>query len=228
MMNQKNKGYAIDAGFSYDFLENSMNLSMSLVDFGSIGWQDDILSYSTNGKSFTYKGVEVKNFTSGDSTSFHTMADSIKKLFELKESKETYRSPLTPKMYVSTSFHLSQRTSLGLLFYSEFYNGLKPAFTFFYEKKFAKSLGLSLSYSAMSRSYSNFGIGAAYKLGPVKVFAATDNLAALFAGSLLSFAMADDHFTVLVPEKAQTFHIRAGLNIVIDKPVSYSRSSIPF
>ena len=73
--------------------------------------------------------------------------------------------------------------------------------------KLPKWIGASLSYTAMHRSFINLGGGISLNLGPLQIYAISDNLSALFNLAKITGGG-------IVPQTAKTLHTRIGVNFV--------------
>lgn len=184
LMNSQNKGYGIDLGVSYK-LNNKFSFGASVLDFGYIQWNSGLKNYTSSVESFTFDGIDIKQFFKKNdsviSDKFNDILDSLADIFKVKETENSYWSPLTTKLYLTGIYSLTPHDKVGLLVRSEFFNkGIHPALTVSYNKWFSNMLSATASYSIMNRSYMNIGFGLALNSENWQTYVTTDNLYCLF------------------------------------------------
>jgi hypothetical protein len=208
MKNFKNFGIALDLGLTYKVSEE-MDLGLSFLDLGYIKFRNNTQKfYSVDDANFIYDGYFIKNAIlmgredqTGDSIQqiyIDQLTDSLKNNFSIVNSPNSYWYPLTPKIYLTGQYNLTENDNFGVLIRSEIFNrNVHPSASLFYNRKFGTYISLAASYSAWYRSYTNFGFGFAANGGPAQLYVVTDNITALF-----------------VPEKSKNFMIHAGINFI--------------
>ena len=195
LLNPKNMGFAIDAGFVYR--NETVTWSGSMLDFGVLRWKTDVNSFTSNG-TFIYEGVTIND--SFNSEEFvETMTDSIiNQLTVMLEPISSYYTFIPAKINLGLSYELHPKLNAGLLFRTEFYpRGATPSLTFSLNTiQLDKFVG-SVSYSVMNGSFNNFGLG--FGIG---------------GESFIFHAISDNVLGFISPQNAHTANIRFGLHLL--------------
>ena len=77
---RENLGYAFDLGAIYH-LNEKWQFSQSLLNLGSIKWENDVTTYTSQG-SFTFSGVDINEFIDDEEgVDFQQYTDSIQDLY---------------------------------------------------------------------------------------------------------------------------------------------------
>jgi len=176
----KNLGFAIDFGAVFR-INQHFRVSASVTDLGFIKWKGSPINMSikplNNGEYTTISDLTTKqvvtSFKNGISIDFDSIAN-----FTLKEIP-SYKSMLTSKIMVDgcIDFTPSHRLILqckGYILGKDFI----PQLTVAYNGTFLNLIDLVVSYSILKNSYSNLGVGFGVRLGPVHLYAGTDNVLA--------------------------------------------------
>lgn len=204
-LNKTNKGFGIDLGAYYK-LNKDFSFGISILDLGYINFKkgggSDVRNYTSNVKDFTYDGVDINQFFNQEDSVIQqrvdNMLDSIADIFRITTTKNSYRAPLTTKMYLTAIYTITKHDKVGLLMRNEFFNRRwYPSFTVSYNKWFFNMLSAAVSYSVMNRSYMNLGFAMALNLGPWQTYVSTDNLYCLFD-----------------PEGTRTVNVHFGINFI--------------
>lgn len=205
LLNSNNKGYGIDLGAYYK-LNKDFSFGVSILDLGFINWKkgggNDLRNYSSNVEDFMYDGIDINEFFSQEDSvmqeKMDEIIDSLANIFSITTTKNSYRSPLTTKMYLTAIYTITKHDKVGLLMRNEFFNRRwYPSFTVSYNKWFFNMLSAAVSYSVMNRSYLNLGFAMALNLGPWQTYVSTDNLYCLFD-----------------PEGTRTVNVHFGINFI--------------
>ena len=201
----KNTGYGADFGFNYD-LNKRVSFSGAVNDIGSITWRDSVKTLANENINFSFEGIDFQEFFSGGNLDSATaeLLDSLNAAFKLTETEESYTTSLTPKVYAGVRYNLSKSQAIGLTTFFQFVPGaIRPAFSVSYEMNARKWLGLTTSYTIMSRSYANVGVGLVARLRAIQLYILTDNaLVGVF------------------PEGAKNTSIRFGFNAIFGRKES--------
>ncbi len=202
-----NFGMGIDIGATYK-LNSKFSFSASLLDLGYIKWKKQLLTLQSNrpGEVATFNGVEINDFFGTNKSfgdAFQVVLDSLKNQFKIDSLyNQSYTAYLPMQFYAGADFNINERNTLGILFHGQFYDKkLIPAFSLSYYTQLGRVLGLSASYNVMNRSYNNIGVGMSVNLGPMQLYATTDNI-------------------LVVPnfKTAQNVHLHAGLVLTFGRP----------
>ena len=193
-----NLGFAIDLGATIQL--NKLELSASVIDLGSIKWSQNTKNYTSQG-NYTYEGLNISDIIKDDDVSFEQTLDTLAEIFDFTESSKSYSTMLPSKIYLSGTYDINDLFKVGGLFYSEVYRGrMFPAFAASASVKLGKTFSFGAVYAIRNKTYNNIGLNTIIKLGPVQIFAVTDNIVAAFR-----------------PYDSRNANARIGLNIIFDK-----------
>ena len=218
----KNRGMAIDLGATYK-LTKELTVGASLLDLGAINWKNDTYGYTLDPEeaTHTFKGINLQNILDGNDDYLDAEMDSIEAKFELQESTiGGYRTPLPGKMYLTASYAWKAKTTFGALLFFEKYQGrFHPGFSTSVHKEFGRIAGASVTYTAINRTFGNFGLGLNLNLSPFQFYVVGDNLlripvSQLMNGDINKFA-----------SNTQYFNIRAGLNFIFGRNLPESKKA---
>ena len=176
----KNLGLALDLGAS--FKVKKLEVSASIIDLGFIKWTENVHNYHSKG-SFDFEGLDIDDIINdeNDEISFEETIDTLQNILDFKETNNSYNTTLPTKIYLSASYDLNSTWSLGGLFYSEVYRGkVFPAVAANVNFHIGQILSVGAVYAVRNQTYDNIGLNLSTKLGPVQLFAMTDNIVAAF------------------------------------------------
>ncbi len=166
-------GLAMDAGASFRPF-SSLLISASVMDIGGINWKNSI--QSAFDFEYDFMGINVNPFTGIDTTFISEFTDSVFNSISFV-SGQPYYSKLNPKLFVGVSFYPIEKIGFGLLSRTDFLNEkISQQFTGTVNMTTGKFINLSLSYSYMSRTFSNIGAGLSFNLGPFNMYLISDNI----------------------------------------------------
>lgn len=187
---QGNTGMAFDIGASYS--TEKLDLSASILNIGRITWKNDITSDKISSARFQFPTDDLDAFE----TEFNRFTDSISFKRD-SQAVTSFHTTLPAIGYFSANYYLLPQTSANLLLSPRYYNGkVDLAFSVGAQTRINKILQVGLNYSAYNKNVFNIGASANLNLGPLQVFAATDNLPA-----------------VINWQNASNAHINAGLSL---------------
>ncbi len=194
----KNQGVAFDLGAILDL--GPLEISAAATNLGAIKWSENVHNYSSE-TSTTYSGLDLTALLTSDSLDFPSTVDTLKSLINFSESQESYSTTLPAEYRLGLRFEAGEKLYLGAVlglqtFGEQSYKTLGLYATF----APIRLLHLQASYSIVNNTYSNLGLGGTFKLGPLKIYAMTDNFPALFN-----------------PKSARHFQGRLGVNLVFGK-----------
>lgn len=179
------RGFAFDIGAIFQ-IGSRFKLGISALDLGRINWKgDDVKRYSLEG-DFDFNGLDVSGYLTGGESDFGDIADSLETAFPYSELDQEFSTTLSPKLYLSGSFGLRKNLFVTAIVRNEFTgSGVITGFGLGLQGNLGKFLNLGMLYSLQNGTYSNLGGNIAIKLGPLQVFAVSDNLLPFFdAGSI--------------------------------------------
>lgn len=190
-----NNGFAIDLGAAFE-VNDKLQLSASIMDLGSINWNTESYVYSSN-ISKSYEGVDISDYFNNEEE--FAIEDSLKNLLELEEEDVEFSTSLPSHIYIGGTYQLTSSLAVGALIHSR---GSGDQRTNSLALNATTTIGGWLSVGGMyvikENNFSNLGLFASGKIGPVRGFISTDNVV-----------------SYLSPENAKSANIIAGLNIQI-------------
>jgi Outer membrane protein transport protein (OMPP1/FadL/TodX). len=205
-----NNGFAFDLGIDWK-VSDKLQISASIVDIGKINWKDNATSYTSNGKeNFEGLVIDFPSILRGEIASFSNNIDTIdfNNLFNFEQNPVEYSSTIPAKLYLSAQYQINDRLRVGALYLGEFYLGeQQSAFGVNLDAKINKILSVGGSYSYRFESLDNLGLNVRLKLGPVQVFAITDNV-----------------LGVIRPYSSANTNGRFGINCLFGKPSKESEA----
>jgi hypothetical protein len=209
-----NKGWAFDLGATYQ-LSKKWSISASILDLGSIQWNDSTHNYKTKnpGTTFNFKGFDLKEFFkngNGIDSSFTNLSDSLSNTFDLVKTYNKYRSNLTTKVYLGATYKINNTFTAGILWYGQFGNNqLNQTISTSINATLGKWFSSSLSYSLINMKNSSIGLG--LMLRP-------------FSGFQI-YIVSDNAMALLNPENARNFNLRMGINFVMGNRLAVKSAS---
>lgn len=194
-----NSGLGFDFGIVVKPIEQ-LTIAASIIDIGQIDWKENATNYKTNIDK-TYEGVVIDfpALLKGEEADFSNI-DTInfENLFNFQNEATSYSTKLPRKIYLSATYQLKKLT-IGALYHSESFRSKRQnAFAVNATAKISKLLTLGATYTNRFDRDHQVGVNTTLKLGPVQLFATTDNIISLFQ-----------------PLDAEQADARIGLNIVL-------------
>ncbi|MEM8907698.1 MAG: DUF5723 family protein [Bacteroidota bacterium] len=175
----QNKGFAVDFGITYAPSEK-WQLSASILDLGKITWKENTKNFTSQG-TFTFKGIDLIDVIDDDSLAFENTVDTLTDIFNFQESQQNYSTNLSMNSFFSAAYQFNDYFRMGATINLRSFNGkLNPTYALSANADFGKvfSLGTVMSHNTFSSF--NVGLNAALKLGPVQLFALSDNFLSAF------------------------------------------------
>ncbi|MRT92230.1 DUF5723 family protein [Ancylomarina sp. 16SWW S1-10-2] len=199
-----NKGFAFDLGATYQF-DEKITFYASILDIGGIKWNDSYELYQD--ATFDWKGGDWSQSGNSNDPNYREiedvmedLTDSISDAFRFRDNTGSYSKALPTKVYLGGSYELNDRLSFGAVSRSEIYDGnFRPSLTLSANTRVIRNFSASVSYSMVNNSYNNVGVGVAAKLGPLQIYAVSDNVLAMN------------------PNTAQLANIRFGVNMMFGR-----------
>lgn len=191
-----NSGLAADLGVQLQF--GKLDLAASVLDIGSIRWEDGARNYRLQG-SYEFSGLDVAQGILADSTEFGSILDTLQNLLNVVETFQTYTTNLPRQWYASAGYQVNDTWRLGALFYSQQLRGeTYTAAALGVNARFWPFLELGATYAWRNETFDNLGLNAVLRLGPLQVVAATDNI-------LTALNLRDSH----------SANLRLGVNVAV-------------
>ena len=194
-----NKGFAIDFGATLNLTEK-LKVQTSILNIGKITWKDEVNNYWSKG-SFTFERLDFQPILDEGELDIDQITDTLANTFSFESTKNTFSTVLPTSFYLSGSYQLQPRLTVGALFFAQgFQSDLTTAFALNIKKDFGNIFSLGTQYAFVKGGAHNFGLSTTLKLGPVQIFATSDNVIPL-----------------IHPLKTQNVNIRFGMNLVFGK-----------
>ncbi len=195
LLMNKNLGAALDIGATYH-LNRYYTITGSILDFGFIGWKEDIDNQTLNDTTFTYDGVRLDDLGSIR----ETIEDSLLDKFEPRDNFEAYRSWLPTRAYGSWIYHYSQNTDFYISGGARYIQReLKMIYGLGVTHRFGNVLTASLTGTKLPQQFFNAGAALAVNGGPVELYMAADQV--------INFSVPD----------AKAVDFRFGINFVLNR-----------
>ncbi len=171
-----NSGYGLDLGLTYA-LNKELSIMASAIDIGSISWSNRS-KILTNNKTTTVKGINIETIIDGGDTEDPT--DSLYGAFDLVQSNVSYNTSLNAQFNAGLIYCKDGLTFSALYNNQNLVSQNKYSMSFQVSKQIGKIFNLGLSYSVKNNNYNNIGLLAHLSLGPVNLFAVSQNLFSAF------------------------------------------------
>ncbi len=171
-------GFSVDLGMNYK-VNNKLSISASVLDLGYINWKETT-NYSRKA-SFVFEGFLTEDPTKIDSVTLKNLKDSVTEIFKpVQTAGAAYRTYFSPKIYVGTQYNLYNSGTIGLLGFGEIWNGkLYAGASVSYTQRIWRILDLRVNYNIYRQQYTNLGAGFSLNLGPMVIYALSDNILGL-------------------------------------------------
>lgn len=208
----KNRGLGIDLGVHYRPLDE-LELSLSILDLGYIKWGENPHTVSQDG-SYTFQGMEWNPADTSDWD--ETILDTISSNLELKGSSEAFTTRLNPKIIVGGRYFLSPGFDVGVLYKTEFLNEkINQNIILLADWHPFKGFSLSGSYTLLGKTYSSFGLGMGFKVGPFNMYLVSDYIPMYHDNIPAEDLSLDVPFeNIPLPVDLYNFNFRLGMNLV--------------
>ncbi|MCF6242462.1 MAG: DUF5723 family protein [Bacteroidales bacterium] len=169
-----NMGLAIDMGATYKFNDH-FDFYASVTDLGFINWGKNVTNL-TQKESYTFTGLSLDSIGT-NYNEFNAVLDSLDRFTKFKESNLDYTRMLNAKVFLGATYSPADFMNFGFLSKTTFIGkNVLQAFTLSANFHPAKWFSGSLSYTAASGKYNNFGLGMAVNAGAFQIYMLTDNL----------------------------------------------------
>ncbi|MCB0839934.1 MAG: hypothetical protein KDD99_24865 [Bacteroidetes bacterium] len=194
----ENTGMAVDFGGLYR-LNDQWTFQASLTNLGYINWDKDVRNFSVKGE-YKFEGIEINEFLNDDSLYFEQLIDTLTQTFAPTESNQGYRSNLIPRYYLSASWQPMKNLKVGALLYGEWFDGWRPALALYAGQRILPFWEAGITYVAKNKTWANLGLQTSANLGPVQIYAVTDNV-----------------YSLIQMRNAKQVSVRVGVNVALWK-----------
>ena len=179
-------------------------VSMEVNDIGSINWDNGTRQIQFDEVNYSFTGIDFMDVIdqNSDPDLLTQELDSLQELFEPDTVNGiSYKTKLSPKFYAGASYHVGKHHTFGATFYGDVFKGtFNPAFGLSYNLQLGHIWTIGINASYRNSSFNNIGIGTTLTLGPVQLYALTENVTALTG-----------------PADARVLDARVGMNLVFGK-----------
>ncbi len=175
-----NHGFAFDIGFDWQINEQ-LNLTFSALDLGKINWTDNAKNYTAN-QIFEFDGINLGQLTFDGSEiiSFDNVQDSVD-IIDFVGVSQDFSTNLPAQFYLGLGYTLNEKLRINTtLFYSDFQDNSFTALSLGANYQIQKNINIGSALNLMNETSLVLGLNATLELGPLQVFALTDNVFGLF------------------------------------------------
>lgn len=203
----KNMGFGIDLGATYQFNDH-FGVSAAVTDLGFVKWKTNPRTFKSevgDGGAFYQDGGFCFSGLNTNSLNMDSLSDggidqvvgqykdSLLNYFPLEQTYQSYVTATYAKIYFSGYYRINKHNAFTLMFRGDIIGrSFLPSFTLAYSGNFFNMLDVYATYSIIGNDYLNVGAGLGLRLGPIQLYAATDNILAAFSplnSSLLNVQM---------------------------------------
>lgn len=180
---KKSYGFGVDLGASYVFNKH-FGVAAGAYDIGFITWR------KTKVKNTSVENVVINNTVFGEIDDLADMNLDYKSMLgkvvdeiwgdDALNDGEDYTNYLKTKIMLQGYYELNpmlRLTAIGQMYYVK--EQMRPAFTIAYSGAFLRFLNLSVSYTNSKYAGNSIGAGIGFHVGPLNLYAVTDNLMVL-------------------------------------------------
>ncbi|MFT4522875.1 MAG: hypothetical protein ACI8ZN_001827 [Bacteroidia bacterium] len=199
VLQSKNSGYALDFGMEYR-LTSAITITASVRNIGKITWNTNVINAVSEhpGASYPFTGVDIDDLEPERPREIMgRIADTLIDRFRLKQTNTSFTTGLFASFYLGGNYNIMKDHNVGVLFSGGVYQSyINPAITLSWNSKLTNVLAISSSYTIANNSFANLGLGFSLNLGPIQLYAVSDNLVGVF-----------------FPNDVQNLSARVGINI---------------
>jgi len=175
-----NHGFAIDIGLDWE-INDQLQLTFSGIDLGKINWKDSPRNYSANEK-FEFDGLSLGQLTfdGAEIISFDDAQDSLD-IIDFVGIDKAFSTSLPAQFYLGLGYTLSDKWHFNsTLFYSSFQDNAFTALSLGANCQLYNNFNIGTSFGLMNEAAVVVGLNAALEIGPLQLFALTDNVFGIF------------------------------------------------
>ncbi|NNE29197.1 MAG: hypothetical protein HKN16_06150 [Saprospiraceae bacterium] len=174
-----NTGFSMDLGIRFSPTDK-LSLGASVTGIGQIKWDQELIELSSTANA-TIQGVTFGGLEQGveieEDAALDTLVDAVN--FSSRNTN-SFSTALPKKVYLNGTFWLNDFIEGGAVAYGQFVNGeFDPALSLS-ARLHASFVAVGLTYGLKKNNYTNLGANIMFMVGPVQLFAATDNILTAF------------------------------------------------
>jgi len=188
-----NTGFGVDFGATYK-IDDKFTVELAINDLGSINWSQDVANYYIQDQEGTvYSGIDLDN---EDGDIAEAMVDKIGDLVAADESTNGYKTKLVATSYTSVKYQMDPLNAFNFTVFNNYAFGqVDPDIAIGYQRTLKRTTFGLLAATGGHQGGINLGANFVVKAGPFQLYAATDNLLAVFkkpeemTGAALNFGL---------------------------------------
>lgn len=191
-----NSGFAVDLGGVVHF-SPKFEMSFAALNLGKVFWKNHIYQTSLLDETTVFQAKDSEELT-------QELTDNFVSLFDdeiIANSPANYQTLLRQKYLLGARYFFRPATNVGLLLHSDVLDGQANfGGSLSLNTQYKKNVGFSVALSKYQNEDFDIGTGVNFNLGPVQIYAMTDNLISLVS-----------------PDKSHKIHGQAGINFIFGK-----------
>ena len=176
----ENMGYGIDFGFSYD-LNKHFGIAAGVYDLGYITWKDTKVKHNHKDNVVINDAIfdsyeDVLNMNIDFSDLYGTLVEDVWTNDSIYNGGD-YKTSLKTRIMLQAYFELcplARFTAISQMYYVK--DQFRPALTLAYSGSFWRLLNFTASYTRSKYAGNSIGAGIGINLGPLNIYAITDNI----------------------------------------------------
>ncbi|MBR0324380.1 MAG: hypothetical protein IIX06_07850 [Bacteroidales bacterium] len=177
---QENIGFGIDFGVAYEFNKH-FGIAAGVYDLGYITWTDTKVKHCHKDNVVVndalFKSIDdVMNMNIDFSELYTTMVEDVwgnDSVYDGADYKTSLKTRIMLQGYYQMN-SLMRITAIGQMYYIK--DEYRPALTLAYSGSFWRLLNFTASYTMSKYSGNSIGAGIGINLGPLNIYAITDNV----------------------------------------------------
>lgn len=184
-----NFGLGLDFGFTY-YLNQQIEITASLLDVGFVSYSKNTNNATIKG-DYTFSGIEFQYTNAADY--WAQLETDFEKKVPRERNNNSYTTMRPIKLNGSYTYRFGKsrnEANCHDITYKDFYdngvggqlyadfrpNGIRFAFTGFYERKFSNYLNTKVTYTIDDFSATNFGVGISANIWKLNIYGMVDNI----------------------------------------------------
>lgn len=210
-LNTKNFGLGIDMGASYE-LNDKIELSASLVDFGFIKWNDNPQNYELKVEGVVQGADAIGAILRGEDSDsvWNAWLDGLEDQADYINTQNSYSTMLHGQLYLNGQYKLTEATKVYGTMNMMMWKGVRTSLTAGIYHEIGRTLNITLNNTVQYNRLFNIGLGFMVKPGPVQFYFVADNI---FAGNFVRYK----NVGAPLPDYMTNANFRLGFNLVFGK-----------
>jgi hypothetical protein len=174
LLNFNNLGFAVDLGVDVQVTKRIW-INASVLDWGKVYYRSNTKTYSPANENVNFNSAKI-DFHNG------SIADTLQKLFDIKEEAQNYSIKLPGRIIVGGEYYTKDMCNdFSLLFSGRFFKDyFEPAVSVAYTRFVSGHFSFKANYTWIKDAPMNFGAALAVNFFPFQFYLYSDNVAGLF------------------------------------------------